>query len=57
MRAKTGTLSEAVSLSGYITRQAGCTLAFTALVEGPLKDRAATVVGAIDRWVEALAGP
>jgi D-alanyl-D-alanine carboxypeptidase/D-alanyl-D-alanine-endopeptidase (penicillin-binding protein 4) len=55
--AKTGTLAEAVSLSGYVTPTAGCPLAFTALVEGPMKDRAGAVVAAIDRWVEALAGP
>ncbi len=57
VRAKTGTLGEALSLSGYVEREGACRLAFTALVEGALKDRTAPVVAAIDRWVEAMATP
>jgi len=52
--AKTGTLSEANSLSGYLTAASGKTLAFSILVNGH-RPGSETEVQAIDRIAEAIA--
>ncbi|MFO0748071.1 MAG: D-alanyl-D-alanine carboxypeptidase/D-alanyl-D-alanine-endopeptidase [Myxococcota bacterium] len=52
---KTGTLDDALSLSGYVTAKSGCRLAFSVIVNGPIGDRAGKVQVAIDGLVSALA--
>ncbi|MCC6621043.1 MAG: D-alanyl-D-alanine carboxypeptidase/D-alanyl-D-alanine-endopeptidase [Deltaproteobacteria bacterium] len=53
---KTGTLDDAMSLSGYVTAKSGCPLAFAVIVNGPIGDEAGKVQGAVDRFVMALTG-
>ena len=63
LRGKTGTLDDAISLSGYLDAPS-CTLAFTVIVNGAIGEivtknakktpRAPSVVAAIDRFVTAL---
>ena len=63
LRAKTGTLDDAISLSGYLDAPS-CTLAFAVFVNGDIGEialknakptpRAPSVVAAIDRFVTAL---
>jgi D-alanyl-D-alanine carboxypeptidase/D-alanyl-D-alanine-endopeptidase (penicillin-binding protein 4) len=52
--AKTGTLSEANTLSGYLTAASGKTLAFSIMVNGHRPDSDAEYQ-AIDRIAEAIA--
>ncbi|MBL8786679.1 MAG: D-alanyl-D-alanine carboxypeptidase/D-alanyl-D-alanine-endopeptidase [Deltaproteobacteria bacterium] len=54
VRAKTGTLDDALSLSGYVPA-ARCLLAFSVLVNGDIGDRAPKVISGIDTFVTALA--
>lgn len=51
---KTGTLDDALSLSGYVPAKR-CALAFSVIVNGAIGKRAAAVNRAIDRFVAALA--
>jgi len=52
---KTGTLDNAVSLSGFLKRNEGCELAFASIVEGDIGDKAGRVRAAIDAWIKRLA--
>jgi serine-type D-Ala-D-Ala carboxypeptidase/endopeptidase (penicillin-binding protein 4) len=53
--AKTGTLNEVNSLSGYVTAASGKMLAFSILVNGRRPGSDAECEAAIDRMVEAIA--
>jgi len=55
VQGKTGTLDNAVSLSGYVPAK-GCLLAFSVLVNGDIGGRAAAVNRRIDAFVLDLAG-
>jgi D-alanyl-D-alanine carboxypeptidase/D-alanyl-D-alanine-endopeptidase (penicillin-binding protein 4) len=52
---KTGTLDDALSLSGYIQRD-DCPLSFAIFVNGKIGPRAPKVVARIDRLISSLAG-
>lgn len=52
---KTGTLDNALSLSGYVPAK-GCLLAFSVMVNGDIGDRAGAVNRRIDAFVLELAG-
>lgn len=54
VRAKTGTLDDALSLSGYVP-SSRCLLAFSVLVNGDIGERAPKVIGGIDAFVTTLA--
>jgi len=54
VHAKTGTLDDAISLSGYVTAKSGCELAFSLLVNGPIGAKAPRVQGALDELVMAI---
>lgn len=54
VKGKTGTLDDALSLSGYVDRSAGCRLAFAVMVGGDIGARAGAVNKAIDTFVSHL---
>ena len=55
VRAKTGTLDEVVSLSGYLPARRGRTLAFSVIVNGATPKRTGAIRRKIDQLVRKLA--
>lgn len=55
LRAKTGTLTQAVSLSGFVTTADGRLLAFAVVANGFEVGNVGAVRGAVDKWAGALA--
>src|SRR5699024_8601955 len=55
LRAKTGTLTQAVSLSGFVTTADGRLLAFAVVANGFEGGNVAAVRSAVDKWAGALA--